>query len=130
LVPHKIRCAAGHDITVRPNHVQQGRGICRICKGKTWDVFYVVTAPSLNRLKFGITSGHSLERLATHSRAGYWNTVRLVMGIQGSLAPETEQAVLSTLRLAGIPPVHGREWFDVIALPIVLDIADNYLKGS
>jgi hypothetical protein len=127
LVPHKIRCTAGHDCTVRPNALQQGRGLCRICAYKTWDVFYVVTAQSLNRLKFGITSGASQERLAKHRQAGYRDVVRLVKDIPGSLAPETEQAVLSALRLAGITPLYGREWFDISALPVVLDVADGYL---
>ena len=37
-----------------------------------------------------------------------------------------EQAVMAALRLAGMEPVHGREWFDIAALALVLDIADNY----
>ena len=32
--PHRIRCAEGHETTVRPTHVQQGRGICRFCAGR------------------------------------------------------------------------------------------------
>ncbi|MER7740024.1 hypothetical protein ABTX34_17190 [Streptomyces sp. NPDC096538] len=30
-VPHRVRCAQGHDCTPRPNHVKQGDGICRTC---------------------------------------------------------------------------------------------------
>lgn len=31
--PHRVRCAAGHECSPRPNCVQQGRGICRTCAG-------------------------------------------------------------------------------------------------
>lgn len=31
--PHRVRCAAGHEVTPRPNNVQQGDGICRTCAG-------------------------------------------------------------------------------------------------
>jgi hypothetical protein len=33
-VRHRCRCAAGHECMPRPGHVQQGRGICRICAGR------------------------------------------------------------------------------------------------
>jgi hypothetical protein len=32
--PHRVRCAAGHECTPSPNHVQQGQGICRVCVGR------------------------------------------------------------------------------------------------
>jgi len=31
--PHRVRCAAGHRCTLRPAHLQQGRGICPTCVG-------------------------------------------------------------------------------------------------
>ncbi|MFI0532336.1 hypothetical protein ACH3XX_20100 [Streptomyces scabiei] len=34
LKPHRVRCAAGHDCTPKPNNVQQGWGICRACVGQ------------------------------------------------------------------------------------------------
>lgn len=34
LRPHRIRCAAGHETSTRPNNVQQGGGICRACAGR------------------------------------------------------------------------------------------------
>jgi hypothetical protein len=37
-----------------------------------------------------------------------------------------EDEVLNTLKLAGIAPVRGREYFDISALPLILDIVDNY----
>jgi hypothetical protein len=37
-----------------------------------------------------------------------------------------EDEVRHTLNLAGIYPVHGREYFDISALPLILDVVDNY----
>lgn len=34
LRPHRIRCAAGHETSIRPNNVQQGGGTCRACAGR------------------------------------------------------------------------------------------------
>jgi hypothetical protein len=34
LRPHRIRCAAGHETSIRPNNVQQGGGACRTCAGR------------------------------------------------------------------------------------------------
>src|SRR5580692_10297762 len=36
-VPHRVRCAAGHEVTVRPNHVNEGGGACRTCAGRDKD---------------------------------------------------------------------------------------------
>ncbi|MEW2068423.1 hypothetical protein [Streptomyces sp. NPDC007346] len=33
--PHRARCAAGHETSLLPNNVQQGKGICLVCRG--WD---------------------------------------------------------------------------------------------
>jgi hypothetical protein len=37
-----------------------------------------------------------------------------------------EQAILASLRLADIAPLHGREHYDAAALALVLDVVDNY----
>lgn len=31
--PHRIRCAAGHEVRRPPNSIQQGQGLCRACAG-------------------------------------------------------------------------------------------------
>jgi len=31
--PHRAQCAAGHQCTPRPNDIQQGVGVCRVCSG-------------------------------------------------------------------------------------------------
>jgi hypothetical protein len=124
-VPVACRCASGHDCAPRPSTVQQGEGICRRCQGRDWDVFYVVASADGDRVKLGIT-GEGGRRLRDHRAAGYPVVVRLWVGLPGDLAPELERAALAALRLAGLAPIRGREYFDYRALPVVLDIADNW----
>ncbi|MFD7661039.1 hypothetical protein [Streptomyces sp. NPDC059788] len=124
--PHRVRCAAGHESTPRPTAVQQGGGICRLCMGKTWDAFYVVLDDENQTVKFGITSGDSRPRLATHARDGYHITVRLMRNLPPGAARQVEKATLAALALANVEPVRGHEYFHAAVLPIVLDIADNY----
>jgi hypothetical protein len=33
-IPHRVRCAAGHDCNPRPNSVNQGKGVCYTCSGR------------------------------------------------------------------------------------------------
>jgi hypothetical protein len=123
---HRVRCAAGHECMALPNSVQQGMGICRLCAGKVWDAFYLVIDRARHRLKFGITSGAPGPRLRKHRRAGYVETVRLLIALPGGDAPELERAVLGALRMAGEAPAQGREYFDATVLALVLDVVDNY----
>jgi hypothetical protein len=46
--------------------------------------------------------------------------------LPGETASDIERAVLAALHLAGVGPVRGREYYDIDALALVLDIADNY----
>lgn len=124
--PHRVRCAAGHECAPRPASVGQGQGLCRICVGQVWDVFYIVMDDHAEHIKFGITSGAPRPRLREHARHGYTTTVRLLEGLPGTMAPDLERAVLSTLRFAGEMPVRGREYYHAAVLPVVLDIVDNY----
>ena len=128
--PHRVRCPAGHDCQVRPASVGQGRGVCLTCAGKTWDVFYVVAHASEPRVKFGITSGDPRDRLSTHRRAGYISVFHLVTSLPGTVALDTETAVKSALTLAGEEPVHGREYFDISCLPLIIDVASGWLAGQ
>lgn len=126
--PHRARCAAGHECSPRPGGLKRGRGVCRTCagKGNPWDCFYVVTGR--RAVKFGITSGDPRPRLSDHRRAGYREVVRTLTGLLGAL--NLEQDVRKTLTLAGIRPLRGREHYDISALPVILDVADNYLFGA
>jgi hypothetical protein len=123
---HRVRCAAGHDCTPWPSAVQQGQGICRLCAGKVWNVFYVVADDERGQLKFGITSGPPKQRLGDHARAGYGRVVRLLANLPGDVAPEMERSVLAALRMSGEAPVQGREHFDAAVTALVLDIVDHY----
>ena len=125
-IPHRVICAEGHECCPYPTRLQQGGGICRICAHRTWDVFYIVTNQNTRRVKFGITSGDAKIRLTQHRRNGYRTTGLLMAGLQGTTAPDIERAVKAALRLAGIAPVHGREHYDIIALPVIFEIASNY----
>jgi len=125
--PVLARCAAGHDCTPTPHGVRKGRGICQVCKGLLWDVFYVVTHDSETRVKFGITSGNPRDRLRHHRRYGYTSVAYLATDLPGTIAPDTENAILSALALAGERPIHGREYFDISCLPLILDVARGWL---
>lgn len=124
---HHVRCAAGHDCWPRPGGVQQGEGVCRKCRGMLWDAFYVVTHEGRARVKFGVTSGDARPRLKAHRIAGYRTVVRLVTGIPGTVAPDTERAIKSALAMAGERPVQGTEYFDASCLALILDVADSSL---
>jgi hypothetical protein len=52
--------------------------------------------------------------------------VLVLEGLPGTVAPEMEAAAIAALKLAGINPLRGREYYDAEALFIVLDIVDNY----
>ncbi|MEV7618034.1 hypothetical protein [Streptomyces sp. NPDC089799] len=124
--PHRIRCSNGHEATCYPTNVIRGEGICRLCRGRTWDAFYVVTDDDEGELKFGITSGSALPRLGQHARDGYTTRVRLFTGLPTGVAWDIERSVKAALRIAGERPVRGSEYFDISVIALVLDIADNH----
>lgn len=94
--------------------------------GKVWDAFYVVLDEVAENVKFGITSGDARIRFTSHARRGYSTTVRLKTGLPPGAARSLEKAVMAALKLAGIEPIRGLEHFQAAALPVILDIADNY----
>jgi hypothetical protein len=124
--PCRVRCSAGHEVSPQPHSILGGSGICRVCAGKSWDAFYVVVDRDAGRIKFGITSGDVRPRLTVHRGQGYREVIRALTGLPGTTAPDIERAVRGALRLAGIQPVRGREYYDASALALVLDVADNY----
>lgn len=124
--PHRARCAEGHECRPTPGHVRQGVGICRLCAGKTWDVFYLVTDTASGHLKLGITSGDPRPRLVDHERDGFDTVLRLATSLPGDVAPELERQILSALRDAGERPVRGREYFPPRVQALVLDLVDNH----
>lgn len=122
--PHKIRCAEGHITSPRPNRVQQGSGVCEQCN-QIHDVFYIVTGPA--GLKLGVSSGNGELRLGTHRRDGYAYRDRLWTELPYRVADDTEDLVLTSLKVAGFKPVQGWEYFDIEVLPVVLGIVDREL---
>lgn len=125
LLPHHVRCGAGHDCYPRPASISQGMGPCRTCKSQCWDVFYVVTSPL--EVKFGITSGDPAGRLRVHARDGFTGVIRTIEALPGTIAPDAERAVKAALALAGERPTRGKEYFDMSCLALILDVADSWL---
>lgn len=124
---HRVRCAAGHEVTTRPNNVRSGQGICRHCAGKTWDVFYVVVNRTAGRIKFGISSGSGRPRLSKHRGHGYTEVLRLHVDLPDELAPAIERACIRDLARSRVRPVKGREYYRLDdALPIVLAVLDRH----
>ncbi|MGW2083014.1 hypothetical protein ACWCOW_40085 [Streptomyces sp. NPDC001939] len=125
-VPHMVKCKKEHVTTVRPAGVQQGQGICRFCAGRDWDVFYIVVNEVDGHLKFGITSGDPRQRLRFHRADGYNRVLRLLTALPGNDAPDLEKEAIRVLKMHGIKPVRGREYYPISELPLILDIVDSY----
>lgn len=96
--------------------------------GQPPTVFYVVVNEEHRRVKFGVTSGNGEARLRRHRKYGYYKVVRFISGIDNAFLIEDFVAV--SLRDAGLTPVRGREYFDVSALALILDICDSYFPGE
>jgi len=75
-------------------------------------------------VKFGITSHDPRARLRSHRANGYKRVVKTITGVVD--AQNLEAAVLTSLHLAGIAPVKGREYFDVVALPSIVAVVANW----
>lgn len=128
--PHRAVCAEGHECWPWPTSLQQGGAPCRVCSHRDWDAFYVVTDRERGRVKFGITSGDGKIRLRKHLRDGFETVDLLLTGMPGTEAPQLERFVMATLRLAEIEPIQGREYFDISALAVILDVAEGYASGA
>lgn len=122
-VPHDLICAAGHLCSPAPCSVKAGTGICRICSGRAWDVFYVVVDPLKHAVKFGISSGDPRPRLGVHRREGFTDVQLLRCDIPRARMIEADTRAV--LREAGLVPLRGREYFDISALALILDFASS-----
>jgi hypothetical protein len=123
--PVRCVCLEGHDCAPQPSDVTSGQGICRVCAGKVWDAFYVVTDG--RTIKFGITSGDPAPRLANHRAGGLTSVLRLSVGMPPNAAPWLESQCLTVLRESGAEPVRGREYFDVAQWgDLILGIVDRF----
>lgn len=122
--PHRVRCKEGHEVTPRPADVRDGHGICRVCVGSRWDIFYVVRSPAFKQVKFGITTEDPRPRLRRHKTDGFRVVDRLLKNVES--AHLLEQTVRLALKTADFNPAKGREYYDVLALPVILDIVDHW----
>lgn len=121
--PVKIRCIEGHIVSPNPRSLLRGTGVCRVCAGSSWDVFYIVIDDAAQVIKFGITSRDGRARLSDHARDGFTRVEMLRTGLPGSVAPDTEREVKRLLAARGARPVRGREYFPLAWLPTVLEVA-------
>lgn len=121
--PHDVICKNGHPCSPLPGNVRRGRGPCRWCMGKEWDVFYVVVSDALGLVKFGVTSGDPQSRLGDHRRKGYSRTVLVIRDID---AWPVERAVISALEDHGYEPAEGIEYFEWDALDLILEVAQGH----
>lgn len=123
-IPHRIRCSEGHEVTVYPDNVRKGEGVCRLCRGKAWDAFYVVAGNGV--VKFGITSGDPSPRLNIHRNVGLTERLRLMTDMPEGAALWFERQVKAVLRESGARPVRGREYFGAEWTELVTDIVDRF----
>jgi hypothetical protein len=104
--------------------------MCRICAGKSWDVFYVVTNLETSTLKFGITSGDPRPRLADHASDGFRMVNLLLTALGDGAALFIEDAVKASLRAAGHRPVRGLEYFHLgVRESVFATAADVLARG-
>lgn len=122
-----IRCAKGHLCSPRPDDIKQGQGICQQC-WYDWTTFYVLINPRQGWIKFGVTSDDPRPRLKTHRAAGYTDIVRILRELPDAFA--LERHIIATMRDADIRAVHGREYFDLSALALVLDLVDGWTGNN
>lgn len=120
-------CPQGHACDPSPTHVFQGIGGCPACRGKFWDAFYVVKHPKADVIKFGITSGDPRPRLKDHARDGFTEELLVYRNLEERTAPDLERELMVLLKLAGIEPVRGREYFPAGAENVVLAVATDWL---
>ncbi|MFD9618125.1 hypothetical protein ACFWB2_12715 [Streptomyces virginiae] len=127
-VRHRIRCSQGHESAPYPTLVQQGGAVCRVCSGRAWDAFYILTDPTNGDVKFGITSTGK-PRLRVHARDGFTTVVRLSTGLGPGAALDHEGLVRRMLCAGGHVPVRGREYFAADALPLILAVSSHLHNG-
>lgn len=123
---HLVRCSEGHLTETYPSAKNSGQGICRICAGCVWDVFYVVSRPEA--VKFGVTSGDPRGRLGAHRRDGFTEVHRVFKGLPDGHAKWAEDQLKAAMSNVGYNPLGGsREYFPIEALDTVLGLVDNRL---
>lgn len=127
LATYPAVCPRGHACQPCPGHVRTGVGGCAACKNKVFDVFYVVHNRDACVIKLGITSGDGRLRLRDHARNGFTGVLRVLTGLRQGEAFAMEQELLTLLKLSGVAPVQGREYFQDAITNVVLGYVDGAL---
>jgi hypothetical protein len=122
VAPVLVRCPAGHDCYPIPSNIRRGQGICRLCKGKVWDVFYLMAGKY--SFKLGITSGDPNGRIRDHHPNGYTKLVLLFTRLPGTVAKNLEDKLKRDLPASCYPPIERTEIFANDALNLALYIID------
>lgn len=91
-------------------------------------VFYIVKNPDTEYIKFGITMRSARYRLENHRKDGYTIKVKIYRYLPGTIARDLERLVIAELKLRRIKPVKGHEYYNSIALPYVIALADKWLS--
>jgi hypothetical protein len=118
--PVHVRCSTGHDCYPIPSNIRRGQGICRLCKGKVWDVFYLMAGKY--SFKLGITSGDPNGRIRDHRSNGYTKLVLLFAKLPGTVAKDLEDKLKRDLKVSCYPPIERNEIFVNDALNLALYI--------
>lgn len=125
LTPIHCLCINDHEWHPIPGNALAGSGQCRKCEGTDWDAFYVVTDG--RTVKFGITWGTALKRLAEHARdSGLTERLRVIASMPEGAAKRLEDQCRAALRDEGAVPARGREYFDAEWTWLILSIVDRF----
>jgi hypothetical protein len=135
---HKISCPKGHIVYPHPATIRAIKiedldnppSFCKICmwssdRKKKSNRFYVVV--SNKQVKIGITSSENYKRLQVHKRDGF--EIRAIWSnLEKSQAGIFEAFLIRVLKEAGWnSPGFKREYFDIGALGLVLELAESHL---
>ena len=126
-MPHRCRCANGHECNPRPSGVRAGQGICWRCRGWEPDVLYVTRNPATRCIKFGISQRDGRVRLGIHRRGGFTEVLHLFTSLPEGLAAHTEDKIKLALAMAGAEPVRGREYFSEDHLGLIENEIGNWV---
>jgi hypothetical protein len=89
--------------------------------------FYIVMNPNTGNIKFGITDRPIAIRLSVHERDGYTLIVKTYRNLPGTMARDVERVAIAELRLRGMAPVRGKEYYESSTLSYVIELADRWI---
>lgn len=104
--PHRVRCAAGHTSTPRPNHTKQGVGICLTCSGRSseaaWRAFRDAVEQQggavLEESWLGKGVRHRVRCPAGHAASPYPSRVQQGSGICRTCSGQDPEAAWQSFR--------------------------------